>query len=184
MSDDIQEIEQEMKKVAQPLSTIDIDKESKYAAEKHDRYAETFFKNVVDYSKWITSIALVALTLIATIFRDTEGIKNSYFVGSLVLICFSIIFSMVIIYLVLKFWKRNYDYYYDMRLYYSILWALKNNLNLYSPEDCEKQKKVMLEKVAKSAGFTMPELYSGLLSGQIILFFLGMVCYIYGVNIQ
>ena len=74
MNVDFKEIEQEMKKVAQPLSDLDVDKESKYAIKNQERFAETFFKNVVDYSKWITSLALVALLLIGTLF----GIKKEF----------------------------------------------------------------------------------------------------------
>jgi hypothetical protein len=37
--------EQEMKKVAQPLETINVDKESKNALKNQERFAEIFLKN-------------------------------------------------------------------------------------------------------------------------------------------
>lgn len=183
MSADIDEILQETRKVAQPLISFDIDEESKKAQENKERYAESFFENVADYSKWVTSIALVALTLIATVFRDKTGIMNLFFVGSLLLILLSIVFSIAIIYCVLKFWKRNYDYYFDLSVYYAKLWSVKNNMTLYSPPDCENQMKEMIEKAGKSTFFSIPEVYTGLLAAQIIFFFFGLVCYAIGVNV-
>jgi len=182
--DIINEIEQEMKKVAQPLSALDIDKESKYATKKRQEFAESFFKNVVDYSKWITSITLAALTLIGTIISVKGGVTNTLFTVSLVLIFISLIVSVGTIYCVLKFWQRNYDYYFDMSVYFSMLWSIKKGLNLYTPSNCEEQKKKMLQKAAENTLFSMPKLFSILLSVQIIFFFFGLIFFIFGVNFQ
>jgi hypothetical protein len=184
MNQDIHEIEQEMKKVAIPLSEFNVDDESKNALKNHERFAENFFKNIVDYSKWITTISLAAFLLIGAIFRDEEGVSNPFYLAAIILIFLSIIISIGIFYCVLKFWRREYDYYFDLSVYYSMLWALKNNLTLSSNSDCEKQKDDMLEKRAGSTLFSMPGLYFVLMILQIIFLFIGILCYIIGVNIQ
>jgi hypothetical protein len=172
-----------MRKVAQPLSDFNVDEESKSALKNQERFAENFFKNIVDYSKWITSISLAAFLLIGAIFRDEKGVSNPYYLASIILIFLSIIFSIGIFYCVLKFWRKEYDYYFDLSVYYSMLWALKNNLNLSSNSDCETKKHEMLEKRAGSTLYSMPGLYLFLILVQIILLFIGILCYIIGVNI-
>jgi hypothetical protein len=184
MSPDLQKIEQELKKTGIPLDDLNIDEESKYVERKQEKLAEIFFNNIVDYSKWITSIALAALLLIGTIFRDKNGISNHLFLGSLILIFFSIIFSIILIYCVLRFWKREYEFLFDMSNYYTMLWTVKNKMNIYSIDDCEKSRRNSLEKISRSALFTMPELYVSLISAQILLFCFGMLCYVWGVNVQ
>jgi hypothetical protein len=182
MSDKTKEFIQAMNKGGQPLASMDLDKESEYATKNQERFAEAFFNNVIDYSKWITSLALAALLLIGTLFNDRSEISNPFFIGSLILLFLSICVSIITFFCVLKFWNRNYDYFHDMTVYYSMLWAIKNDLTIYSPNDCEKQKEKMFKNVTKGVFFTIPRFYTLLLSTQVFFFFFGMVCYIFGVN--
>ena len=184
MSDITKDFIKEMNKGGQPLATMDLDKESEYATKNQERFAEAFFNNVIDYSKWITSLALAALLLIGTLLNDKNEIAYPLFIGSLVCLFLSICVSIITFFCVLKFWNRNYDYYHDMSVYFSMLWTIKNDLTLYTPHDCEKQKEKMFENVTKGAFFTIPQFYTLLLSTQILFFFFGMVCYIVGINIK
>ncbi len=184
MSGEIKDFIKAMNQGGQPLATIDLDKESEYATKNQERFAEVFFNNVIDYSKWITSLALAALILIGTLLNDKNQISNPLFIGSLIFLLLSICVSMITFFCVLKFWNRNYDYYHEMSVYFSMLWAIKNDSTFFTPQDCEKQKEKMFENVTKGVYFTIPKFYTLLLSTQVFFLVFGMLCYIFGVIIK